>query len=301
MKTGRAMPFNIVVLDKPERRGYGNLQVFKVSTHSKLDEAKEKAIVVESKLKNLEWDYHFPIIGFLNDKEFRASEEYGYDDIGDKIRHTLNQSLWTHSLDLYVGEADNYLRPFDIIEISRGAYRHYAIYLGKGYICHFSGDKVGSSGSGSMKVEKSTLRNLFEGDTHRSIKIIRRVVKFKSKDKIIENIARAIASEYGKNQYDLFENNCEHFANMITLGINYSGQGNGLKAFTSGATSLKREVKECGKAVDSLASSLSSKVNELVSEIRGLAQEANRDGLGDWEARIEVHTKPLNNMWCKIQ
>jgi len=54
MKTGRAMPFNIVVLDKPERRGYGNLQVFKVSTHSKLDEAKEKAIVVESKLKNLE-------------------------------------------------------------------------------------------------------------------------------------------------------------------------------------------------------------------------------------------------------
>ena len=184
-------------------------------------------------------------------------------------------------MDLYVGEADNYLRPFDIIEISRGAYRHYAIYLGKGYICHFSGDKVGSSGSGSMKVEKSTLRNLFEGDTHRSIKIIRRVVKFKSKDKIIENIARAIASEYGKNQYDLFENNCEHFANMISLEINYSGQGNGLKAFTSGATSLKREVKECGKAVDSLASSLSSKVNELVSEIRGLAQEANRDGLGD--------------------
>ena len=57
-----------------------------------------------------------PYYWFPNDKEFRASEEYGYDDIGDKIRHTLNQSLWTHSLDLYVGEADNYLRPFDIME-----------------------------------------------------------------------------------------------------------------------------------------------------------------------------------------
>jgi len=41
----------IIVFDKPQRWGKGNLQVFKVSEHWTLNGAKEKAEELENKLK----------------------------------------------------------------------------------------------------------------------------------------------------------------------------------------------------------------------------------------------------------
>jgi hypothetical protein len=64
---------------------------------------------------------------------------------------------------------------------------------------------------------------------------------------------------------------------MIVYGINYSGQGLGLKPFTSRATNLKSEIKACERNLDSLISSSNSKVQELVREIRELTEESNQD------------------------
>jgi hypothetical protein len=180
---------------------------------------------MENKLENLEHDYNLPIVGFLNNKEYKM-DNYGYDTVDDDIKHTLYQSIWNHNLYLSVEKADDYLRPFDIIKTNRvgGAFKHVGVYLGKGYICHFTGNKMGSSGSDGLKVIKDTLKTFFEGDQKGFINIFRPVVKFKSKERLIEGIAKAIASEYGKYQYDTSNNNCEHFANMIVLGINYSSQ-----------------------------------------------------------------------------
>lgn len=292
---------HIVVFDKPMRWGYGNLQVFRVSEHWTLSGAKDKAETMESRLKNIEYDHEFPIVGFLNDRHFDGVDVY--DDKGDAAGSTLYQSTWVHDLSLSIGEADEYLRPFDVIKADRsgGWFKHVAIYLGNGYICHFSGDKRGSSGSGGMKVIKDTLNNFFLGEKKESIRIVRPIFKFKSKQRIIEDIAKAIVSEYGKYQYDVKKNNCEHFANMIVLGISYSGQARSLKPFSRGNV-LKEEIKECGWSLNNLVSSSSNlRVQNLINEIRELAQESSQESYGNWEARIEARSTCLDNAWCKIQ
>jgi len=65
------------------------------------------------------------------------------------------------------------------------------------------------------------------------VTICRSVVPFKEKEQIIQHIARSIVGEFGKGEYDLFENNCEHFANMMVFGINYSYQGSDGKYITT--------------------------------------------------------------------
>ena len=43
--------------------------------------------------------------------------------------------------------AEDFLRPGDVIGISRGAYEHYAIYLGEGQIVHYAGNHTDFKGS----------------------------------------------------------------------------------------------------------------------------------------------------------
>src|SRR5207253_8471116 len=97
-------------------------------------------------------------------------------------------------------------------------------------------------------------------------------------------------SEYGKYCYDKNNNNCEHFANMVVLGINHSSQGLGLKPFTSRATVLKDEIKACEQNLDNLISSSNSRTQDLVREIKDLTKETSQESYGDWESRIEVET-----------
>jgi len=103
--------------------------------------------------------------------------------------------------------------------------------------------------------------------------------------------------------YDTRENNCEHFAYMISLGINYSDQWNAVpKLFTSRHTTiLKEEIRECDRVINNLISSSNSKVQDLVREIKEFTQETNQDSYGNWEARIEVNNRTLSSIWCKIQ
>ncbi|RHZ35212.1 lecithin retinol acyltransferase family protein [endosymbiont GvMRE of Glomus versiforme] len=50
------------------------------------------------------------------------------------------------------------------------------------------------------------------------------IIPFKNYKDIAKQIVWAKDNDYRKNNYDLHRRNCEHFANMLVYGINYSGQ-----------------------------------------------------------------------------
>lgn len=50
------------------------------------------------------------------------------------------------------------------------------------------------------------------------------VIPFKNYQKIVEQAVKAYWQDYGLNQYRLSNHNCEHFANSLVLGIDYSLQ-----------------------------------------------------------------------------
>lgn len=50
------------------------------------------------------------------------------------------------------------------------------------------------------------------------------MIPFKNPRKIAEQIAWARDTKFREDNYDLANRNCEHFANMIIYGINYSDQ-----------------------------------------------------------------------------
>ncbi len=136
------------------------------------------------------------------------------------------------------------------------------------------------------------MKSFFDGKSGSDVEIIRPIVRFKSKEKIIKDVAKAIASGYGK--YDTNNNNCEHFANMIVLGIKYSDQ---CLNTSSRMVVLGEEIEEWNRSMDNLA----SPSQELIKEIEELVKETETDSKGDWKERIEVSEPEWRNYWCKLQ
>ena len=62
-----------------------------------------------------------------------------------------------------------------------------------------------------------------EGATGELIRY-RPTVPFKHYDKIARQIAWAYSNKFREDDYDLCNRNCEHLANMLVYGINYSEQ-----------------------------------------------------------------------------
>lgn len=141
-------------------------------------------------------------------------------------------------------DPDNYLKPLDIIwrKIERNgkstsAY-HAAIYLGNNQVAHVS---VGSDKNKEKDKEKEKsidIRKITREDTKAQIgtweyflkqshnELIRHhpAIPFKKPEKIIDNIVKTIALEYGKGEYNLFLENCEHFATLCVCGVTFSEQ-----------------------------------------------------------------------------
>jgi hypothetical protein len=63
------------------------------------------------------------------------------------------------------------------------------------------------------------------------IRIINSANSFKNIDKILSQTIKAWWTDYGKDKYDLANHQCEHVANSIVLGINYSSQVEDRKSF----------------------------------------------------------------------
>uniref|UniRef100_A0A8C9UPM8 LRAT domain-containing protein n=1 Tax=Spermophilus dauricus TaxID=99837 RepID=A0A8C9UPM8_SPEDA len=118
----------------------------------------------------------------------------------------------------------------DVIEIFRGAFEHWAVYVGKGYVVHLTSPSEAAgasvSGLGSVLadraiVKKELLSVVAGGDKYR--------VNNKNDDKYKplppNEIVQQAEKMVGKYvPYSLTNSNCEHFVNTLRYGVSRSDQ-----------------------------------------------------------------------------
>ncbi|XP_062252492.1 uncharacterized protein LOC133961413 [Platichthys flesus] len=126
--------------------------------------------------------------------------------------------------DLRYGKAESRQfkgKPGDLIEIFRGMYKHWAVYIGEDEVVHLVRDGCQSSdpfeilkkGNGSVLHQKLT--DVVVNDRYRVNNLLDK--KYDARDpSIIVKEARAMVGR--QLQYDLVNNNCEHFATEMRYG-----------------------------------------------------------------------------------
>ncbi|CFW92762.1 protein of unknown function [endosymbiont DhMRE of Dentiscutata heterogama] len=120
-------------------------------------------------------------------------------------------------------DPDKCLKPLDLIKVGQGDYEHVGIYLGNGKVCNFSKKFKGTR----IHSWREFFESYYDGTAwlgKDDIIRYRPIIPFKHYKKIIKQIAWAVDVDFRKNNYNLTNRNCEHFANMIVYGINYSEQ-----------------------------------------------------------------------------
>ncbi|KAG3284822.1 HRAS-like suppressor 2 [Ictidomys tridecemlineatus] len=144
-------------------------------------------------------------------------------------------------------------KPGDLIEFFRGAFEHWAVYVGKGYVVHLASPSEASGPSmnilGSVLgnraiVKKELLSVVAGGDTYR--------VNNKNDDKYEplppNEIVQQAEKMVGKCMpYSLTNSNCEHFANKLHYGVSFSNQVlNGIHTFVTKVLSGAPGFSEMG-------------------------------------------------------
>ncbi|NWR99758.1 HRSL1 enzyme, partial [Motacilla alba] len=120
----------------------------------------------------------------------------------------------------------------DLIEIKRGHYEHWALYMGDGYVIHVTaiGENSPPKSAGSVtiltskaKVKKQLLEDVARNDTWRvNNKYDCLRIPFPMEE-IIRRAEQWIDEEV---TYRLFLKNCEHFVTMLRYGEGVSEQVN---------------------------------------------------------------------------
>lgn len=214
------------------------------SQHSSLSGAKEEAEWLREKLKydsnpilvirpSDNYVSFREIVGepYVIEKEISLEEgtyTYYTTDTGDWFRDGYET---TGRKQMYPTNPSVYLKPLDIVWIKRIhrsrvgiTYYHVGIYLGywdnNYWMCHLDGDNKG--------VEIITWGNFVkeEKDQDCSRELIRfhPIIPFKDYREISEQINWAADKSWQNGNYCLMNRNCEHAANSLVLGINYSKQ-----------------------------------------------------------------------------
>jgi hypothetical protein len=116
----------------------------------------------------------------------------------------------------------------DMIEFKRGTYEHWAIYVGGGYIIHFTNLNDGS-GMGEVREDQ------FDSVLENSLVRINYLDKFATKRGLELKLARDIVHAAhmlvgSKRPYGITEYNCEHFVTECTYGQAFSIQAEHLDA-----------------------------------------------------------------------
>ncbi|KAL3047840.1 hypothetical protein OYC64_021914 [Pagothenia borchgrevinki] len=114
-----------------------------------------------------------------------------------------------------------YVKPGDLIEISKGLYEHWAVYVGDGFVVHMAptSDVPGASSSSSMSVsnEKAVVKKEKLTDVVGNDKW--KINNSKDKDdtpRPAEDIVRDACARVGETRhYSVFQHNCEHFAKEL--------------------------------------------------------------------------------------
>uniref|UniRef100_A0A673GC97 Retinoic acid receptor responder 3 n=1 Tax=Sinocyclocheilus rhinocerous TaxID=307959 RepID=A0A673GC97_9TELE len=119
-----------------------------------------------------------------------------------------------------------YPEPGDLIEISRGLYQHWAIYVGEGYVIHLAPpcddtDPRSFSGLVLATVKKEQLYEVVGNNDYR----INNLLDEKYKPRPVREILQDAHSFVGKERtYSVFTKNCEHFVTELRYGKPQSRQ-----------------------------------------------------------------------------
>ncbi|XP_035017058.1 phospholipase A and acyltransferase 3 [Hippoglossus stenolepis] len=122
------------------------------------------------------------------------------------------------------------LRLGDLIEISRGTYQHWAVYVGNGYVVHLAPPCEGPGGGSSSvmsvladsaMVKKEFLWNVVGEDEWQ----VNNGLDREHSPRLGFVIANEAMGWVGRSvPYSIFSGNCEHFVNNLRYGKNVSGQ-----------------------------------------------------------------------------
>ncbi|NXB46654.1 HRSL1 enzyme, partial [Leucopsar rothschildi] len=121
-------------------------------------------------------------------------------------------------------------KPGDLIEIKRGHYDHWALYVGDGYVIHVTpvdfatpSLSFGASSAFSTKawVKKELLKEVVKDAKWRVNSKHDRSYTPLPVEEIIRRAERWIDKEV---PYDVIYRNCEHFVTMLRYGVAVSGQ-----------------------------------------------------------------------------
>ncbi len=105
------------------------------------------------------------------------------------------------------------------VRVSRGFYSHHGIHIGSGVVIHYTGltkDKA------TATIRTDWLETFRAGG---EIQVVGYAMAFAPAE-----IVRRAKNRLGENGYDLFGNNCEHFARWCVTGQSLSAQANNIVA-----------------------------------------------------------------------
>ncbi|KAL3975251.1 T-box protein 18 [Sarotherodon galilaeus] len=114
----------------------------------------------------------------------------------------------------------------DLIEISRdNYYKHWAVYVGAGFVVHFVNHSGVSSGASvhaaNGTVRKEKIWDVVGKDKWKINNSMDRQYKPRPANVIVEDAKAMVGKEL---RYDVFSFNCEHFVNKLRYGVAESPQ-----------------------------------------------------------------------------
>ncbi|XP_036933081.1 phospholipase A and acyltransferase 4-like isoform X3 [Acanthopagrus latus] len=131
-----------------------------------------------------------------------------------------------------LSQSDETPEPGDLIEIFRGGYQHWAVYVGDGYVVHVTsppGADVRRAASNTLTsvptkkamVRREKLREVVGDNKWRINNILDKKYKPRSPDIIVKEALRQVDNLM---EYSVISENCEHFATKLRYGKPVSRQ-----------------------------------------------------------------------------
>ncbi|XP_072345411.1 phospholipase A and acyltransferase 3-like isoform X2 [Scyliorhinus torazame] len=122
-----------------------------------------------------------------------------------------------------MGESSSQPRPGDLIEIFRGAYQHWAIYIGNGYVIHLTSDggsgetlsNVMSSSTIFAVVKKERLSAVAGSSEYR---VNNTADQIRNRLPVRQILQNAEAQVGNRQKYNVTAANCEHFVKWLCYG-----------------------------------------------------------------------------------
>lgn len=111
----------------------------------------------------------------------------------------------------------------DQIRVNRGLYFHHGIYVSDDEVIQYASPKGSEISAKTALIIKTNLDTFLNGGEVEVRKYnSEELKKVRSKDEIVKFARSKLGS--GLGEYDLINNNCEHFSNYCAFGIKESNQ-----------------------------------------------------------------------------